>query len=109
MKLDVLLPTLKSYVEGPPCEQTCPVNTQSGRYVREIAEGNFRKAYEIAKAPNPFASVCARVCAAPCEDMCRRRHIDSPVTIRALKWFVCEKFEKEDSINEYLLRNIQKK
>jgi hypothetical protein len=39
----------------------------------------------VARAPNPFASVCGRVCAAPCEDVCRRAAIDQPISIRALK------------------------
>jgi NADPH-dependent glutamate synthase beta subunit-like oxidoreductase len=39
--------------------------------------------------------VCGRVCAAPCEDFCRRGKIDAPVSIRALKRFVTEKYGVE--------------
>ena len=48
--------------------------------------------------PNPFASICGRVCAAPCEAKCRRGAIDAAISIRALKRFVCERFgvESED-------------
>ena len=49
----------------------------------------------MARAPNPFASVCGRVCAAPCEDACRRGAIDAPVSIRALKRHVTEQFGVE--------------
>lgn len=35
------------------------------------------------------------VCAAPCEDACRRGKIDAPISIRALKRFVCERFGPE--------------
>ncbi|HSD21371.1 MAG TPA: FAD-dependent oxidoreductase, partial [Anaeromyxobacter sp.] len=49
----------------------------------------------VARAPNPFASVCGRVCAAPCEDACRRGSIDAPITIRALKRTVTERFGVE--------------
>jgi formate dehydrogenase (NADP+) beta subunit len=35
------------------------------------------------------------VCAAPCEDACRRGKIDGPVSIRASKRFVTEKFGVE--------------
>jgi NADPH-dependent glutamate synthase beta subunit-like oxidoreductase len=35
------------------------------------------------------------VCAAPCEDACRRGQIDRPIAIRALKRFVTEKFGTE--------------
>jgi NADPH-dependent glutamate synthase beta subunit-like oxidoreductase len=37
------------------------------------------------------------VCAAPCEDACRRGAIDAPVSIRALKRFVCERFGVEST------------
>ena len=50
--------------------------TDAGRYVQLIAEGREEEAYLVARAPNPFASVCGRVCAAPCEDACRRGAID---------------------------------
>ena len=60
-----------------------------------IAEKRDEDAYLVARAPNPFASVCGRVCAAPCEDACRRGTIDAPISIRALKRFVTEKYGVE--------------
>jgi NADPH-dependent glutamate synthase beta subunit-like oxidoreductase len=35
--------------------------------------------------------VCGRVCAAPCEDACRRGSIDAPIAIRALKRTLAER------------------
>ena len=69
--------------------------TDAGRYVQLIAEGRDEEAYLVARAPNPFASVCGRVCAAPCEDACRRGSIDAPISIRALKRFVTERYGVE--------------
>ena len=78
-----------------PCRAACPVNTDAGAYVTAIAEGRFEDAYLIARAPNPFPSVCGRVCAAPCERACRRGSVDAPVSIRALKRFVTERYGVE--------------
>ena len=78
-----------------PCTQACPVLTNAGRYVAAIAAGDGRLAYDIARLPNPFASICGRVCAAPCEIACRRGAIDQPIAIRALKRYVCERFGVE--------------
>ena len=72
------------------CRTGCPVQTDAGGYVQAIAEGRYEDAYIIARRPNPFASICGRVCAAPCEAKCRRKDIDAAVAIRALKRFVCE-------------------
>jgi len=71
------------------------VHTDAGAYVTAIAEGRDRDAYLIARAPNPFASICGRVCAAPCETACRRGTVDAPIAIRALKRFVTERFGVE--------------
>ena len=54
------------------CQDACPVHTNAGMYVAAIADGEDELAYLTARLPNPFASVCGRVCAAPCEDACRR-------------------------------------
>ena len=81
--------------ENEPCRAACPVHTDAGGYVTAIAEGRYRDAYLIARAPNPFASICGRVCAAPCETACRRGTVDAPISIRALKRFVTERFGVE--------------
>lgn len=73
------------------CRAACPVGTDAAGYVQAIALGQFDRAYDLARAHNPFPSVCARVCSAPCERACRRGVIDAPITIRALKRVVCEK------------------
>jgi formate dehydrogenase (NADP+) beta subunit len=78
-----------------PCMQACPVHTQAGRYVSLIAEGRYEEAYRYARIPNPFASICGRVCGHPCEPACRRGQFDSPISIRALKRFVTERFGPE--------------
>jgi NADPH-dependent glutamate synthase beta subunit-like oxidoreductase len=84
------------------CQAACPVHTDARGYVRAIADGDFERAYLIARGPNPFASICGRICGAPCESACRRGKIprtdddgflvatDRPIAIRALKRFACE-------------------
>lgn len=93
LKINVRLSSLEEYPLRVPCREACPVHTDAGNYVRAIVAGEDERAYRLARKPNPLASVCARVCAAPCEDNCRRGSTDAPVTIRALKRFVCEKHE----------------
>ncbi len=78
-----------------PCMQACPVHTQAGRYVSLIAQGRYAEAYRYARTPNPFASICGRVCGHPCESACRRGEFDAPISIRALKRFVTERYGPE--------------
>jgi formate dehydrogenase (NADP+) beta subunit len=89
--VQVRLPDLEHWKAQVKCQAGCPVATDAGRYVQLIAEGRDAEAFLVARLPNPFASVCGRVCAAPCEDACRRGSIDAPIPIRALKRFVTER------------------
>ena len=82
-----------------PCYQACPVHTEAGRYVSLIAQGRYAEAYRVARRTNPLASICGRICAAPCEDVCTRGAIDSPISIRALKRFVCERYGVESMLD----------
>jgi NADPH-dependent glutamate synthase beta subunit-like oxidoreductase len=97
MGIPVRLPELEDWKRQVKCQSACPVATDAGRYVQLIAQGRDEDAYLVARAPNPFASVCGRVCAAPCEDACRRGAIDAPISIRALKRFVTEKHGVEST------------
>src|SRR5512132_1945885 len=95
MPFPVRLPDRDHWKTQVACQAGCPVATDAGRYVQLIAAGRDEDAFLVARAPNPFASVCGRVCAAPCEDACRRGRIDAPIAIRALKRFVTEKYGVE--------------
>ncbi|HXJ88395.1 MAG TPA: FAD-dependent oxidoreductase [Candidatus Binatia bacterium] len=77
------------------CQDACPVHTNACGYVTAIAEGRYEEAYRIARATNPFASICGRVCGAPCELNCRRGDVDAPVAIRSLKRFVTSRLGPE--------------
>lgn len=83
------------WVEMVKCRHACPVHTDACGYVNAIAEGRYEDAYRIIRATNPFASICGRVCGAPCELNCRRGSLDEPVAIRALKRFVTGQFGPE--------------
>jgi NADPH-dependent glutamate synthase beta subunit-like oxidoreductase len=85
------------YRQNVPCMEACPVHTDSGRYVQLIAEKRYEEAFFVARSPNPLASVCGRICSAPCEDACRRGSIDEPIAIRPLKRFLTEQYGAEST------------
>ena len=91
-RIKVEVPTVDYWQRQIKCQNACPVHTDARGYVRAIAEGRFEDAYLIARGPNPLASICGRVCGAPCEAACRRKDIDSAISIRALKRFVADRF-----------------
>ena len=89
-----------------PCKRACPVHTEAGKYVTLIAQGKYREAYAVARRPNPLASICGRICAAPCEAVCRRGELDAPISIRALKRFVTERFGVESMMDFSVLTEV---
>jgi NADPH-dependent glutamate synthase beta subunit-like oxidoreductase len=101
------------------CQQACPVRTDARGYVRAIADGDYASAYLIARGPNPFASICGRICGAPCEAACRRGKLprvdddgvlvsnDRPIAIRALKRFACDRFGPEARLPTEVLSDLQ--
>ncbi len=96
-KYKVRLRDLPSFREEVLCMMGCPIHTDAGMYVQSVPKGEYEEGYLIARSPNPFASVCGRVCAAPCEDACRKGkvNIEEPITIRSLKKFICERYGAE--------------
>ena len=62
-KLSVEIPDLDYWKNQIKCQSACPVHTDARGYVRAVAEGDYEKAYLIARAPNPLASICGRMLA----------------------------------------------
>lgn len=81
----IVIPEIDYYRRIIKCTFGCPINTPAGKYVQAVGQGDFERGYNLARQTNPFVYVCARVCAHPCEDACRRGNLDRPVAINALK------------------------
>jgi NADH-quinone oxidoreductase subunit F len=76
---------------GAPCQAACPVGTEAWRYAALIARGEYEEAYRAIREPNPFPSVCARVCDHKCEERCRLGASgEDPLALRALKRFITD-------------------
>lgn len=87
----IAVPTAEHWKKEIKCQDACPVRTDARGYVRALAAGDVEKAYGIARGPNPLASICGRICGAPCETNCRRGSLDKPIAIRALKRYALER------------------
>lgn len=68
-----------------PCIGACPLHIHVPQYIEYIAQGKFAQSLDVIRDKNPLPMVCGRVCNHPCEEVCRRKHWDKPVAIRALK------------------------
>lgn len=75
-----------------PCYMACPTHQDIQAYVGLIANGEERKALEIIKQDNPLPASIGRVCPHPCEEKCRRSHLEGAVSICALKRFAADSY-----------------
>jgi len=74
-----------------PCQVACPAGIDIPRYIRLIARGRPSVALAVIREKVPFPAVLGRVCAAPCQEECRRgQDVDKALHIRMLKRFAAD-------------------
>ena len=71
-----------------PCQQACPAHTDCQAYVSLAGNGRFADALKVLYEYLPLPASFGRICAAPCEDACRRQVAEEPVQIRHMKRFL---------------------
>ena len=80
-----------------PCQMTCPSGLDIPTYVTLIGQGKDAEAIDVIRRDCPFPWVCGLVCTRPCEYMCVRGRIDTPISIKFLKGFAAERAMSEGS------------
>ena len=80
-----------------PCQMTCPAGLDIPTYVTLIGMGRDAEAIDVIRRDCPFPWVCGLVCTRPCEFMCVRGRIDTPIAIKSLKGFAAERAMSEGS------------
>ncbi|MDR2740395.1 MAG: FAD-dependent oxidoreductase, partial [Treponema sp.] len=83
-----------------PCVSDCPVNIDIPGFIREIAVGEFEKAYQIITRYNSLPAICGRVCPqeTQCEGKCIRGLKGEPVAIGRLERFAADYHNSEDKV-----------
>ncbi|HKI50263.1 MAG TPA: 4Fe-4S ferredoxin, partial [Desulfobacteria bacterium] len=74
-----------------PCQMACPAGIDVPSYVTLIGQGRDAEAIALIRKDNPFPWVCGLICTNPCEFMCVRGRIDTPISIKYLKGFAAER------------------
>jgi NADPH-dependent glutamate synthase beta subunit-like oxidoreductase len=75
----------------PPCTNACPAGIDVPGYLRFIAQRNPEEAYKLILEKVPFPGILGRVCTHPCENYCRRKEVNEPIAICALKRYAADK------------------
>ncbi len=73
-----------------PCINACPSHVDIPAYLENVRMGHWPEAMAIVRQGCPMPGTIGRVCVRPCEDNCRRKNLDSPIAIRAIKRFLSD-------------------
>ena len=76
-----------------PCVGGCPVQVDIPAFIRQLAEGDDRAAYDIIRRSNSLPAVCGRVCPqeTQCERLCVRGRKAEPVGIGRLERYAADR------------------
>jgi NADPH-dependent glutamate synthase beta subunit-like oxidoreductase len=69
----------------PFCQAACPLHVDMKNANVLIRDGKYNEALSLIKMTLPFPAIMGRVCTHPCEDACKRKEIDEPLSIMCLK------------------------
>ena len=83
-------PSRSTTAAGPPAPRPARRTPSAQGYIALAAQGRWEEAYRVASEPNPFPSVCGRICPHACEEECTRGRLDQPVAIAGIKRFVAD-------------------
>ncbi len=61
-----------------------------------IAQEKYTEALEVITRTLPLPGVLGRICPHPCEDVCRRKDVDEPISICTLKRFTADQVDIDD-------------
>lgn len=78
-----------------PCKLNCPAHTDCQKYIKEIANGDYAKAVSTVMEVFPLPASVGRVCPHPCEKACRRKNVESAISIAHLKAFAADMLIKD--------------
>lgn len=83
-----------------PCTLTCPAFMDIPEMTRLLAQGKVDESVKLVRENIALPSVLGRICQAPCENACKRKTIDEPVSICMLKRYSGDYGIFEDLIPE---------
>ncbi|RSK29072.1 FAD-dependent oxidoreductase [Bacillus sp. HMF5848] len=79
------------------CVATCPMHTDVKKYVAQIGLGRYEDALLTIREKLFLPNTLGRICAHPCESVCRRNEeFAQPISIAALKRFAAEKADRKE-------------
>jgi predicted molibdopterin-dependent oxidoreductase YjgC len=81
-----------------PCRIVCPAGYNIPLMNRLLAEGDIETAIKLSISELKSSPIICLECPGYCENACRRKKIDLPVSIRNIHLYVSQRINKEDNL-----------
>ena len=102
--LELLLSEHRAECEAP-CRIVCPAGYNIPLFNRYLAANEITSAIHLTESETGAAGIACEKCAGYCENACRRKKIDIPVSIRNMKLFIFRTYIS-DNIEPVTVENI---
>lgn len=93
--VELLLSEHRAECEAP-CRVVCPAGYNIPKMNRLLAEGNIRQAVELSLSAIDSLEIRCTSCPGYCENACRRKKVDLPVSIKNIQIFVSQNITKDE-------------
>jgi ferredoxin len=97
--VELLLSEHRAECEAP-CRVVCPAGYNIPKMNRLLSAGMVRETLELSLSELTTVEIKCKTCAGYCENACRRKKIDIPVSIRNLQLFVSKNISGADNDNK---------
>lgn len=97
--VELLLSEHRAECEAP-CRIVCPAGYNIPAMNRLLAAGKILEAIELSVSEHNTSEIRCLTCPGYCENACRRKKVDTPVSIRNLKIFVSKNITEENNKTE---------
>jgi heterodisulfide reductase subunit A len=84
-----------------PCSFSCPAGVKPHGYISLVRAGKYDQAFRQHLEDAPLVGVLSRACYAPCEEVCSRKELEGPLSIRGIKRFMADRYYAGHSVPEY--------
>ncbi|NLD51205.1 MAG: NAD(P)-binding protein [Clostridiaceae bacterium] len=88
--------------EQPPCACECPLGLDVRNFIEKICSGFISAAYKLYIRDAVFPGVTCQICDEPCKNVCVRREVDSPISMRELEKYCWEQSRNKPAENYYI-------
>jgi len=97
--LELLLSEHRAECEAP-CKVVCPAGYNIPLMNRLLSEKDFEGAFQLTLYEVKSSEIACTICPAYCENACRRKKVDIPVSIRNMKLFISQQIKQDKTEQE---------